>query len=212
MEAKELKRKVHRLYRTKGRKDDYLKLLREYQEQFTKASKEYIEAKVTELKETNPAKAAAILKKLGGAPGDCGDEGQFTILSHQAENLTSEQSMRNILKYFTDISKEFHPLDVPTLPVRVKVKLLDRSGFTPTIEDYQVYNAIKSTKKPRSTCVPGDLPKKLIKEYSVEFAKPVAMIFRSILKSNKWPSKWTIEHGLALKKVKSLKMSRTFAL
>ena len=27
-------------------------------------------------------------------------------------------------------------------------------------------------------------------------------MFRSIMKSNKWPSKWSVEHGLALKKVK----------
>ena len=48
--------------------------------------------KVSELKKTNPTKAAAILKKLGGTPGDCGDEGQFTILSHQEQNLTPEES------------------------------------------------------------------------------------------------------------------------
>ena len=88
------------------------------------------------------------------------------------------------------------------LPVRVKVNMLDGPTYTPWIEDYQVYNAIKSTKKTRSTRVPGDLPKKLLNAYSVEFAKPIAILFRSILKTNKWPSKWTIEHGLALKKVK----------
>ena len=165
---KKLKRKVQRLYRRKGRKEEYLKVLKEYQEQFSKASKEYIDTNVAELRETNPAKAADILKKLGGAPCDCcGDVGQFTVLSHQEQNLTSQESMQQILKYFTDISKEFSPLDVSTLPVRVKVKLLDRQTYTPQIKNYQVYNAIKATKKPRSTRVPGDLPKKLLNVYSV---------------------------------------------
>ena len=50
--------------------------------------------------------------------------------------------------------------------------------------------------------VPGDLPRKLVKEFPVELATPVAKLFRSIMKSNKWPNKWSVEHGLALKKVK----------
>ena len=53
-----------------------------------------------------------------------------------------------------------------------------------------VYNAIKKAKKPRSAGVPGDLPKKLVQEFPVELATPVAKVFRSIMKSNKWPSKW----------------------
>ena len=156
---------------------------------------------VSDLKQTNPAKAASILRKLGRAPGDCGDEGQFTILSHQAQNLTPEEGTEKILRYFTDISKEFLPLDIARLPVRVKVKLLDPTVSVPKIEDYQVYNVIKSAKKPRSAGVPGDLPKKLVQEFPVELAKPIGLVFRSIMEQNKWPSTWAVEHGIALKKV-----------
>ena len=75
------------------------------------------------------------------------------------------------------------------MPVRVKVKLLSQCADAPIIEDYQVYYIIKGAKKPRSNGVPGDLPKKIIKEFPVELAAPVGMIFRSIMKTNKWPSK-----------------------
>ena len=107
------------------------------------------------------------------APGDCGDYGQFNVLSHQSQNLSPEESTDRILKYFTDISKEFPPLDVSTLPVRVKVKLLAKALNVPTIEDYQVYDIIKSAKKPRSSGVPGDLPKKLVQEFPVKLAAPI---------------------------------------
>ena len=198
---KGMKRKVQRLYRMRDRReDDYIKALSEYNSEFQKTAKEYVRQNVSELESVNPAKAASILKRLGGAPGDCEDAGQFTVLSHQSQNLSPEESTAQILKYFTDISKEFEPLDVSTLPVRVKVKLLDRATNVPQIEDYQVFNNIKSTKKPRSKGVPGDLPKKILIEFPVELAAPVGKIFRSIMKTNIWPSKWTIEHGIVLKK------------
>ena len=186
---KKMKRKVQRLYKTPGRQQEYENLLAEYQAEFQKTSEEYIRVNVSELKETNPSKAAAILKRLGGAPGDCQDTVGFTILSHQEENLSPEESTDRILTYFTNISKEFSPLDVSALPVRVKVKLLDKCVNVPTIEDYQVYNAIKGAKKPKSAGVPGDLPRKLLKEFPVELAKPVASLFRSIMKTNKWRNK-----------------------
>ena len=185
---KKMKRGLLRLYRKEGRRQEYEILRTEYQTEFQKAARDFVKRNVSELKETNPAKAASILKKLGGAPGDCGDQGQFTILFHQEQNLSPEESTAKILRYFTDISKEYSPLDISTLPVRVKVKLLDRAISVPEIEDYQVYNVIKSAKKPRSAGVSGDLPKKLVQEFPIELTKPMGIIFRSIMEHNKWPS------------------------
>ena len=128
-----MKRKVQRLYRIEGRRQDYLAALSEYENEFQKRAKEYVRSNVSELKSVDPARAAAILKRLGGAPGDCSDHGQFTVLSHQSQNLSPEESTAQILKYFTDISKEFPPLDVSTLSVRVKMKLLNRAVNVPTI-------------------------------------------------------------------------------
>ena len=66
------------------------------------------------------------------------------------------------MQYINDISEELPPLDVSTLPVRVKVKLIDKAVNVPTIEDYHVCNVIRNAKKPRSCGVLGDLPKKLV--------------------------------------------------
>ena len=68
--------------------------------------------------------------------------------------------------------------------MRVKVRLLDRCENIPLIEDYQVYNVIKGGKKSRSGGLTGDIPKKLIDEFSVELTAPIASIFRSIMKTN----------------------------
>ena len=194
------KRKMQRIFRKEGKSEKYQKLKLDYDTLFLRKSQEYIESNVTQLKSVNPSRAAAILKKLGGAPGDCGDKGEFVILSHQAANLSPQESTEKLLKYFTDISKEYEPLEIANLPVRVKVKLLDRGEKCPLIEDFQVYESIRKAKKPRSTGVPGDLPKKLLQEFPVEFAAPVGKIFRRVLDTNLWPSDWSKELGLALKK------------
>jgi hypothetical protein len=140
---KKLKRQLMRIYQKEGKSDTYETLLTNYERQFLKASKEYIRKNVSDLKSVNPARAASILKRLGGAPGDCGDKREFSVLSHQAQNMSAEECTSRILKYFTDISKEYDPLDVSRLPVRVKIKLLERGQKAPTIEDYQVFEIIQ---------------------------------------------------------------------
>ena len=197
---KKLKRQLMRKYQTDGKSSSYERLLKNYEYQFEKASKEYIRKNVADLKSVNPARAASILKRLGGAPGDCADKGDFTVLSHLAQNLSAEECTASILKYFTDISKEYEPLDICRLPVRVKVKLLEKGQKIPTVEDYQVYETIQKAKK--TSGVPGDLPAKLVKEFAAELATPLGVIFRSILETYQWPLDWAIEHGIALKKVK----------
>ena len=87
-----MKRKLQRLYQKEGRRQEYETLLDKYKCEFQKTAKEYVQKNVDELKSTNPAKAASILKKLGRAPGDCGDESGFTILSHQENNMSSSES------------------------------------------------------------------------------------------------------------------------
>ena len=145
---KKMKRKVQGHYKIRDmRQNEYSEALLDYETEFQKTAKEYVRRNVTDLESVNPAKAAAILKRLGGAPGDCEDQGAFTVLSHHAQNLTPEESTPKILKYFTDISREFEPLDVSRIPFRVKVKILDTDKNIPRIDDYQVFNVIKNAKK-----------------------------------------------------------------
>ena len=70
----------------------------------------------------------------------------------------------------------------------------------PTIEDYQVYNNLRKTKIPRSS-VPGDLPRRLVREFTPELAAPVTSIFQNILKTGEWPKPWRTEYGVPLQKV-----------
>ena len=73
------------------------------------------------------------------------------------------------------------------------------SDDIPNIEDWQVFEAIIKTKKPKSG-VPGDLTRKIMQEFGAELTTPVVKIFRGIIRTNTWPRDWAIEHGIAQRK------------
>ena len=53
--------------------------------------------------------------------------------------------------------------------------------------------------KPKS-CVPGDLPSRLIKEFAPGLTIPVTKIFENILSSCSWPSLWRVEYVTPIEK------------
>ena len=69
----------------------------------------------------------------------------------------------------------------------------------PEISDYEMYRAIRKSKKPRSQ-VPGDLPRRLIQEFGPELAAPATAILRNIVKTGQWPKQWKVEYGIPLQK------------
>ena len=72
----------------------------------------------------------------------------------------------------------------------------------PVLEEYEVYNKLKKSKKPNSL-VPGDLPVKIVKEFAPELAKPVTLIYNKITETAEYPRPWVVEYQLAIPKVKS---------
>ena len=145
------------------------------------------------MKEDDPGKAYQVMKKLRSQPGDCSDEGAFTLISHVVNNLTTEESIEKIAEHFSKISQEFDPIDVSKLSPSLRLKLEKSDEKIPIIEEYQVYKKITVAKKPNSS-VPGDLPKKVVKAFAVELAKPLELIFNAITKNAEYPRQWVIEH------------------
>ena len=77
--------------------------------------------------------------------------------------------------------------------------------MAPLIQEHEVYKKICKANKPKAG-VPGDLPKKLINEFSPELAVPLARIFNSIMNTAKqgpakWPTSWKQEFGTPLQKI-----------
>ena len=151
------------------------------------------------LKNNNPGQAYSVLKRLGAQPGDCTDSQGFTLPTHLDENLSNKQSAEKIADHFAGISQQFSPLNPALLPERVLSKLEEESR-PPTITESETFDKIEAAKKPKSG-VPGDLPCTIIKEFSVELAKPLSIIINNIFRTAEWPADWLVEYVTPLGKV-----------
>ena len=200
-ELKKLDRQVKREYKKHMKSHKYLRLKKSYDEKFKAAAESYLNKNVRSLMEDDPGKAYRSLKKMSSQPGDCEDETSFTLLSHIEDNLTTTQSIEKIADYFAQISQEYPPLNMNLLPDHVRAKVLTPANpdELPQLSDYDAYKKIRKTKKPRSQ-VPGDLPRRIVQEFSPELATPASIIFRNIIKSGHWPKSWKVEYGTPLQK------------
>ena len=161
----------------KGKSPTYDRLLKDFDEKLEKAGESYIRKNVDNLKETNPSKAYAILKKLGAQPGDIEECDTFTLPAH--ENLSNLEAADKIAEHFSQISREFPPLNRDVLPDRVieKIDNPEYESKVPEVSEYEVFERISKANKPKSG-VPGDLPKTLVSEFAPELSAPVAKIFQ----------------------------------
>ena len=205
-DIKKLDRLVKREYKKHGKSEKYKKLLEKYNTKLKKAAMEHLEKNVRSLKESDPGKAYATLKRMGAQPGDMLDNGTFTLVNHLKHNLTNKESVERIAEHFAQISQEYPAINQDNLPQNVQLKLssrLDEMNI-PNLDELAVYQKIKKAKKPKAG-VPGDLPKTLIHEFAPELATPLCKIFNNIIKTGKWPSDWKVEHGIPLQKVNNPK-------
>ena len=100
-EIKKLDRWKKEEYKMHGRSKKYEKLLKSYNDKFHSAAKQHLRLNVTDLMEAAPGRAWAVLKKMGAAPGECGEEGAFTMTEHLEDNLTVEESLEKMVVYFS---------------------------------------------------------------------------------------------------------------
>ena len=198
-ELKRLDRQKMREYNKRGKTQKYLNLAKSFELKYNAAAEAYLRKNLDTLKESNPGQAYSVLKRLGAQPGDCTDSNGFTLPSHLDDNLTEEQSAERIANHFAEISQQFPPLNTALLPEHVQ-SILKSKSTPPTITERETYEKIVAANKPKSG-VPGDLPRSINQEFSVELAKPLNKIVNNIFQSAEWPEDWLVEYVTPLGKV-----------
>ena len=81
---------------------------------------------------------------------------------------------------------------------RVQAEIM-KTENVPFISRQMVETKIEKAKATKGG-VSGDLPAKLMKEFSTELAPPLSALFRNVAATGKWPERWKLEQGLPLKK------------
>jgi hypothetical protein len=104
-------------------------------------------------------------------------------------NLTKKDTVEKIEEHFGKISQEYNPFSMDDLAEKVKDKL--KSGCEakncPELDELDVFEIIVKAKKPKSG-VPGNLPRKLVQEFSLEMSAPLKKIYNNIITRGLWPS------------------------
>ena len=131
-----------------------------------------------------------------------GKNSNFTLPQHSDEDLTTLESAERLADYFSQISQEFEPICPDNFPPNIKHKLTSakHNSSKPVLEEYQVYEKLCKSKKPNSI-IPGDLPVKLVKEFTPELATPVTLFYNRITETGEYPRQWVVEYQLAIPKV-----------
>ena len=144
-----------------------------------------------------------MLKKLGMRPGDYDDGANFMLQNHVSQSLTPQQSADAIANHFAAVSQEFPPLEFSRLPQRVQIIISETIDYQniPRLSEVNVWEVMKKVKV--SSSVPGDIPAKLLKEFSPELAVPLTGVYNKIIESGEWPDQWKTEIGIPLAKVKN---------
>ena len=154
-ELKALDRKKKRIYRKHGKSVAYKEVKSIFDRKYKEVAKKFLQKNVDDLKRTNPRRAHTIIKQLG-ADADEEDRASFTLKSHMDEDLSVEESVERIAKYFASISQEYPPLNLELMNSSVQIKLENaKSSEVPYISRWRVENILKKTKKKSST--PGDI-------------------------------------------------------
>ena len=141
------------------------------------------------------------LRKLGTRPGGGGVSGNtFTLPGHAERNFTARQSAEIIADHFANISQDYEPIKLSNFPPNMRNWLANPDmSVVPKLEEYEVFRKICKAKKPKST-VSGDLPRRIVQEFSCELSTSVTIIYKSILRNLEYPRQWVVEYQIPIPK------------
>ena len=198
-DLKVLKRKIMREYERKGKSLNYHNLKSSYDTKLQNEAQKYRSKLENEILSGDRNSCYAALRKLGARPGS-ENMNTFTLPTHADENYTALESVEIIANHFAVISQEYTALDVTNFPPKMRADLNNPNmAKVPNLEEYEVYRKICKSKKPNSS-VPGDLPKRVVAEFSCELSVPMTIIFNSILKTKEYPRQWVVEYQTPIPK------------
>ena len=113
------------------------------------------------------------------------DRSGYTV--DELEGLSDQEQADKIADHYAGISQLYQPVTKADFP-----EYSDPSKFSPPkISPSKIEKAIKTMNK-KSAGVPGDIPMKLIAEFSFELSRPTAHIVNNCLSQGIYPDIWKL--------------------
>ena len=183
-QVKELDRRCKREFFKHRKSDKWKKMRQEFVEKCEKSKEDYYKNQVEDLKESNPSQWYSKLKRMGGLTGSRADH----IKVEELQGVPDQEQAELIAQYYAEVSNEYKALENSDIPT----SLYQTEDLPPIVEPYQMYLMIEKM-NPRKATVNDDIPMKIIKEFSVELAEPLAHILNCGIGRGQYPEIWKFE-------------------
>ena len=121
---------------------------------------------------------------MGGLSSDKSGD----IQVEQLQGIPNQTQADMIANHYASVSNEYKPLNKDDIPD----SLYQTTEKPPQVEAYQVYLKIEKMSI-RKACVKGDIPMKIIKEFSVELSDPLAHILNCGISEGQYPDLYKFE-------------------
>ena len=180
---KRLKRKKCRIYRKYRKSEEWRRLEEIYNLEIKKAKKMFYRQKIHNLRKSNPRNWHKELKKMTNFD-QYKDE---KIEVEEIKDLSIKEQAEKIADKFSEVSQEYDRLENDD----IKIPEFSKEEI-PMFEEFEVQEILSKMDTNKSD-VKGDIPVKILKLCSVEFAKPITSIINSSISQGVWPKIFKME-------------------
>ena len=190
VELKKLDRQRKREFLKHKNSPKWQRLNNQFLEKCEYEKEKYYENIVSDLKTSNVGKWFSKVKRMSGRDKDK----QNNIMVEELRGQDNYQQAESIANHYSKISNQYEQINSEDFPN------YQDTDNVPQVEPLKVYQTICSMNKKAAT-VPGDLPMRLISEFSVEISFPLADIVSSCFKSGVYPDLFKVEHVTPVPKI-----------
>ena len=188
---KELDRLQKREFYKNQSSEKWKRLNEQYLKKCSEEKQKYAERIVSDLKTSNPSKWYSKLKRMSGQ-----DKNDDAINVTELDGIYDKLQAEVIADHYAEVSNQFEPIQREDFK-----EYLDLTKFSPiTVEPGKIMKIIEKINKKAAT-IEGDLPARIIHEFSEELSVPLSHLISSCLGGGVYPNLWKIEYVTPVPKI-----------
>ena len=167
-------------------------LNQQFEEKCEEEKEKYYTNIVSDLKESNISQWYSKVKRMAGQD----QQNTADITVNELIGLSDQEQVEKIADHYASISNLYQPIRAEDFPDYLNAD----NPSPPQVSVSKVSKIIKSMNK-KAAAVPGDLPMRIIAEFSDEFSRPLAHLINNCLQQGIYPNIWKVEYVSPVPKV-----------
>ena len=167
-------------------------LNQQFEEKCEQEKEKYYTNIVSDLKDSNISQWYSKVKRMAGQ--DQKNSSDITV--DELIGFTNEEQVEKIADHYASISNLYQPIKAEDFP-----EYLNTQNFSPPkISVSKVSKIIRGMNK-KASAVPGNLPMRVIAEFSDELSNPLAHLINTCFQQGIYPNIWKVEYVSPVPKI-----------